>query len=89
MLTNRPANIIEDTRTEEEKLRDKEEKAKQNAIFEENVCLNYTLRIIMYITIQALKNHCILDQRKNTSFGPWNFIFMKSKKKGKVFILIW
>ena len=52
MLSNLIANITEDTRTEEDKLRDKEEKAKQNAIFEEKVCLNYTSRIIKYRSIE-------------------------------------
>ena len=40
ILTNKPQNVIEDTRTEEEKLRDKEEKARQNEIFEQKVCIS-------------------------------------------------
>ncbi len=50
ILTNKPQNVIEDTRTEEEKLRDKEEKARQNEIFEEKVCIS-TKRIEFNLTL--------------------------------------
>ena len=50
ILTNKPQNVIEDTRTEEEKLRDKEEKARQNEIFEEKVCIS-TRRIEFNLTL--------------------------------------